>query len=208
MTAEQEKIIVADDEEPVRNLLKRILESAGYRVVTAANGQEALYQLSLGEAKVMLLDISMPKMSGIEVLKNLSDRLPDFCVIMVTADADISTAVDTLKLGAYDYITKPFAQDDVKEKVQKAIAKWQQQTKDKQRYFQLSQSFTERTQRMQEQFGELVKSLSREHQLLYKLAARQPDGGKSMLSKLPPELREPTTTFEEFRDALLRIMRQ
>lgn len=208
MNMKQEKILVVDDEETIRKLLKRILEGAGYSVVTATNGLEAMYQLSLGEAKVMLLDISMPKMSGIEVLSHLSVRGPDYCVIMVTANTDLSMAVDALKLGAYDYITKPFDQNDVKAKVQEAINKWHNMTEEKFRYSKVSEAFAEQTRQMQEQFGELVKSLSREHQLLYQVAVGQPDGGKSMLSKLPPELQEPIASVEEFRDALIRILKR
>jgi DNA-binding NtrC family response regulator len=108
MNTEQEKILVVDDEEVVRQLLKRILEDCGYSVTTAVDGDEALYKLGTEEARVMLLDITMPKMSGIEVLKRLVERRPEYCVIIITAMADISLAVEAFKLGAYDYITKPF----------------------------------------------------------------------------------------------------
>ena len=208
MTGEQIRVLVVDDEEAVRNLLQRILNKAGYDVVTAANGQEALYKVSLGEAKVVLLDFKMPGMSGMEVLRKLTADSPDYCIIMVTAVTDIDTAVEALKLGAYDYITKPFDQDDVKRKVQEAIEKWRRQTKEKRRYFELQESIAEKTQRMQEQFTELINSLAREHKLLHELATRQAGGGKELLSKLPKELQEPIPTVEEFRDALLRILRR
>ena len=208
MTTEQERILVVDDEEAVRNLLQRILEEAGYAVTTAANGQEALYKLSLGEAKVMLLDMKMPGMSGIEVLHKLTDDWPNYCVIMVTAVTDLQTAVDALKLGAYDYITKPFDRDDVKGKIAKAITRYHRLTQEKKRYEQLQKSIVEQTERMQGQFTELVSSLARENKLLHQLAARQPDGGKALLSKLPKELQEPISSVDEFRDALLRILRR
>jgi len=123
MTAEQVRILVADDEEAVRNLLQRILGEAGYEVVTAANGQEALYKVSLGEAEVVLLDIKMPGMSGMEVLQQITANWPETCVVMATAAGDAETAVEAMKAGAYDYITKPFNRDDVVLKVQKAIEK-------------------------------------------------------------------------------------
>ncbi len=173
-----------------------------------ANGQEALYKVSLGEAEVVLLDIHMPGMSGIEVLRKLSGDRPDFCVIMVTAVTDMDTAIEALKIGAYDYITKPFDQDDVKQKVQQAIDKWHRHTEEKRRYLQLQESIGEKTQKMQEQFIELIESLAREHKLLHELAGRQAGGGKELLSKLPKELREPISSVEEFRDALLRILRR
>ncbi|MFC1984912.1 response regulator [Chloroflexota bacterium] len=208
MTIEPERILVVDDEETVRNLLQRILEETGYTVTTATNGQEAIYKLSLGEAKIMLLDMKMPGMSGIEVLQKLEAEWPKYCILMVTAVTDLQTAVDALKLGACDYITKPFDRDDVKQKLVKAIQKHNRLRQDKKRYDQLQKSIVEQTGRMQEQFTELVSSLARENKLVHQLAAGQPDGGKAMLSKLPKELQEPISSVEEYRDALIRILRR
>ena len=208
MAGEQVRILVVDDEETVRNLLKRTLEEAGYDVVTAADGEEALYVAYQQETEVVLLDIKMPGISGIEVLGKLTADWPDICVIMVTAVVDTQTAVEALKMGAYDFITKPFDRDDVVQKVQKAIAKWSHQIKDRRQYLQLKEKFTEQTQRMQEQFNELVNSLAREHKLLHDLAAGQVKGGKSLLSGLPTELQEPISSVEEFKDALLKILKK
>ena len=208
MTTEQERILVVDDEEAVRNLLQRILEETGYTVTTAANGQEAIYKLSLGEAKIILLDMKMPGMSGIEVLQKLEEEWPKYCILMVTAVTDLQTTVDALKLGACDYITKPFDREDVKQKLIKAIQKHHRLSQDKKHYDQLQKSIVEQTSQMQEQFAELVNSLSRENKLVHQLAAGQPDGGKAMLSKLPKELQEPISSVDEYRDALLRILRR
>ncbi len=208
MTGEQVRVLVVDDEESVRNLLQRILEGAGYSVVTAANGKEALYKMSLGEAEVVLMDIKMPEMSGIEALSKLTAESPDTCIIMVTSIVDTETAVEAMKLGAYDYILKPFDRDDVVLKVLKAIERWKRQLREKHRYLELQKSITEKTQLMQEQFTELLSSLAREHKLVQDLASRQAGGGKELLSKLPKELQEPMSSVEEFRDALLRILRR
>ena len=208
MTGEQVRLLVVDDEKAVRNLLQRILEGAGYQVTTAANGQEALYQVSLGEVEVVLLDIKMPGMSGIEVLSKLTADSPDICAIMVTSVVDTETAVEAMKLGAYDYILKPFNRDNVLQKVLGAIERWKRQTQEKRRYLELQKSITEKTQLMQEQFTELVNSLARENQLLHKLAGRQAGGGKELLSKLPKELQEPMSSVKEFKDALLKILRR
>lgn len=206
MNEEKVKILVMDDNEGVRNLLQRILEGAGYQVTTAANGKEALYKVSLGEIEVVLLDIHMPEMSGIEVLRKITADSPDYCVIMVTAVTDMDTAIEALKIGAYDYITKPFDRDEVKQKLQQAIEKWHLRIAEKRRYRLLSEGFTEKTKQAQEQFVELIESLAREHKLMQELSNR--GGAKSLLSKLPKELQEPIDTVEEFRDALLRILRR
>jgi len=208
MTGEQVRVLVVDDEESVRNLLQRILEGAGYQVTTAANGKEALYKVSLGETELVLLDIKMPEMSGIEVLSKLTADSPDTCAIMVTSVAETETAVEAMKLGAYDYILKPFDRDDVLQKVLKAIERWKRLSQEKHRYLELQKSIMEKTQLMQEQFVELVNSLARENQLLHELAGRQAGGGKELLSKLPKELQEPMSSVEEFKDALLRILRR
>jgi len=195
------KILVVDDEETVRVLLQRILQASGYEAVTAANGKEALSVIADGGIDVVMLDINMPGLSGIEVLGKISTDWPDLCVIMVTAVADVQTAVTTMKLGAYDYITKPFAQDEALRKIRQAVVNWQER-------LTLRQNIAEKTKRLQENFAELVASLSREHRLLQQLAAKKETGGKSLLSGLPPELQEPITSVEEFRDALLRILKK
>jgi signal transduction histidine kinase len=123
MAGERERILVVDDEESVRILLKRTLTEAGYDVVTASNGQEALDKVSQLQVRVVLSDIKMPGISGIEVLRKLTADHPDICVIMATAVTDTQTAIDIMKLGAYDYISKPFNQDDLLMRVRKAIEK-------------------------------------------------------------------------------------
>ena len=121
MTAEKVSMLVVDDEESIRNLLQRILEGAGYRVTAVASGKEALFKVSLGEVEVVLLDVKMPEMSGIEVLSKLTAESPDVCVIMVTSVVDTKTAVEAMKLGAYEYITKPFSNKQIVERVQKLL---------------------------------------------------------------------------------------
>lgn len=207
MTAEKLSVLVVDDEESIRNLLKRILEGAGYSVTAVASGKEALFKVSLGEVELVLLDVKMPEMSGIEVLSRLAVESPDVCVIMVTSVVDTKTAVEAMKLGAYEYITKPFERDEVLQKVLVALERWRQQSVEKHRYLELQKSIAEKTQLMQEQFMELIGSLSREHKLLHKLAGEH-SNGKDMLSKLPVELQKPLSSVEEFTDALLRILKR
>lgn len=208
MTEEQVRVLVVDDEETVRNLLQRILAEAGYQVTTAADAKEAWYKVSLGEVEVVLLDVLMPEMSGMELLGKLATDSPDTCVIMVTSVVDTETVVEAMKLGAYDYIVKPFDRDEVLQKTLGAVERWKRRLQEKQRYIELQKSIIEKTQQMQEQFMELINSLAREHKLLHHLAAKQAGGGKELLSKLPRELQEPIASAEEFRSALLKILKR
>ncbi len=208
MTTETGKVLVVDDEEPIRNVLQRMLETSGYTVETATDGQEALYKLALGDVSVVLLDIIMPNMSGTDVLKKLSNDINKYCVVMITAVTDRQTAIDSLKMGAMDYITKPFDQEEVRDKMSRAIEKHNRMIFEKKRYEQLQANVVGQTERMQEQFNELVSSLAREHKLLHQLASRQRDGGKEVLATLPKELQEPSNSVEDFRDALLRILKR
>ena len=125
------RVLVVDDSVSVCLVLQRILEEAGYGVVTATNGQEALDKMSQLNTGVVLLDIRMPGMSGMEVMQQITTNWPETCVIMVTGVDDTQTAVEVMKLGAYDYITKPFKRDDVAQKVQEAVGKWRHQLQEK-----------------------------------------------------------------------------
>jgi len=207
MMEEPRRVLIVDDEETVRNVLRRILEEEGYHVTTATNGSDALYLLSEANTEVVLLDIKMQGISGLEVLEKITADSSDICVIMVTAVVDTKTAIKAMKIGAFDYITKPFERSEVLQKMRKAIEKWNCQLQEKHRRLTLSDNLIKQTQRTKEQFAELIASLSREHDLIYQFAARHVNGGDSLLSKLPKELQQPMSSVEEFRDALVRILR-
>jgi len=208
MAGKKVRILVVDDEEIIRNLLRRTLEEAGYNVVTAANGEEALQEVRQLEPKAVLLDIKMPGLSGMEVLSKLTLDHPNICVIMITAVGDTQTAVEAMKLGAYDYITKPAQPKDVVRRVHKALEEKELNLQREQFLIELQQSLREQSKQMQEQFDELVRTLAREHTLLYELTKKQKGGTKAILSKLPSELQKPMSSAEEFRDALLRILKK
>jgi len=201
------RVLVVDDEESVRNLLQRILTGVGYEVITAINGQEALVKISQMDFSAVLLDIKMPGMSGVEVLRQLNTNHPDICVVMVTAVSDAQTAVDTMKEGAYDYIIKPFTMGDVVEKMKRAVEKRALQLESERRRLELEEIVVEQAEHLRQQFTELVETLAREHQLIYGLARRK-GVGKMIFSKLPRELQEPMSSAEDFGEALIRIMRK
>jgi heterodisulfide reductase subunit A len=102
------RILVVDDELIVRDSLKEWLVEEGFAVDMAASGAEALEQLTKQTYQLMLLDIKMPGMDGVEVLQKAKESLPDLSVIMMTAYATVETAVEAMKIGALDYLVKPF----------------------------------------------------------------------------------------------------
>ena len=201
------KVLVVDDEESIRSLLERVLSKAGHGVLSATNGQEAMDRLPRENIDIVLLDMKMPGMSGMEVLQQLATRWPDICVIMVTAIADLDTAVEAMKRGAYDYITKPFNQYDLAFKIQMALEKRNLRLENERHQLELQQRVAEQTKQLQANFTELVETLAREHKLIYTLASGQ-RGGKEALSKLPKELQKPMASIEEFREALIKILRK
>ena len=103
----QGKALIVDDEIAVRELLQTILNAAGYSTTLAANGEDALKAASRESFGLGLLDIRMPGLSGIEVLKRFNLSYPKTAVIMMTAVDDAEAAAESMKLGACDYITKP-----------------------------------------------------------------------------------------------------
>lgn len=105
--AEESKILIIDDERPIRNALKDILEYEKYSVAEAPDGIEGLEQLKKGGFDLVLCDIKMPKMDGIDVLEKILELQPDIPVIMISGHADVDTAVGAIKKGAYDFISKP-----------------------------------------------------------------------------------------------------
>jgi DNA-binding NtrC family response regulator len=116
-----DNILVVDDDPDIREVLKDRLESLGYRVLPAASGKEGLDILEKEYPQLILLDIEMPALSGIEVLKEIRKRDLDITVVMITAYGTIERAVEAMKEGAYDFIPKPFEPDHVALIVQKAF---------------------------------------------------------------------------------------
>ena len=116
-----ETILVVDDDQDIREVLRDRLESLGYRVLAASNGEEGLELLEKQSPQMVLLDIEMPGMQGLEVLKEIHRREIDVTVVMMTAYGTIERAVQAMKEGAYDFIPKPFEPDHIALVVQKAL---------------------------------------------------------------------------------------
>jgi DNA-binding response OmpR family regulator len=105
------KILVVDDEPEVRKLMEHFLTERGYEVRIAENGRLGLQALDTFMPDVVLLDMHMPEMDGLETLKHLTARVPSLPVIMVTVNDDVVTTSRLLELGAADYVPKPFNLD-------------------------------------------------------------------------------------------------
>jgi signal transduction histidine kinase len=106
------KVLVVDDEKVVRDGCSRVLTGKGFQVLTTENGQQAMETLAQESVDMILLDLKMPVMSGEEVLEKTSIQYPDIPVIIITGHGTIDTAVECMKRGAYDFITKPFQIDE------------------------------------------------------------------------------------------------
>jgi DNA-binding NtrC family response regulator len=105
------KLLIVDDEENIRLILESVFSDAGYEVETAVNGLQALEKIKSFHPEILLLDKNMPYMSGMETLQRIKKHYPNIVVIIVTAYGDVTSAVEAMKLGAYDYIEKPFDND-------------------------------------------------------------------------------------------------
>ena len=117
------RILVVDDEKIVCESCKRILEEEGYEVETALSGREAFERMKENPFDIVITDLKMPGIDGMEVLRTFRKDYPDSIIIMITGFSTVETAVEAMKLGAFDYIPKPFTPDEVAIVVRKAIEK-------------------------------------------------------------------------------------
>ncbi len=115
------RVLIVDDEKSMRDLLSITLEKEGYDVETAAGGELAIEMLHRETVDAVITDLRMPKVDGLQVLRAAKEISPDVAVIVITAVASTETAVEAMKLGAYDYITKPFKLDEVNLIVRNAL---------------------------------------------------------------------------------------
>jgi two-component system response regulator AtoC len=109
----EKRLLVIDDEENMQHMLSKVLSKTGYSVETASNGHEGLKMIQSTDFDFILCDIKMPNMSGMDFLKAAHDKIRTTTVIMMSAYGTIDTAIEAMKLGAYDYISKPFKTDEV-----------------------------------------------------------------------------------------------
>jgi cyclic di-GMP phosphodiesterase len=167
--SEKTRILAVDDEEAIRTVLKTILEGEGYLCDTAASANEAISRLKDNQYDVILTDIMMPGMSGIELLELIRKREDEIAVIMLTALNDIDVSIRALKSGAYDYISKPFRPDDVTISIEMALQKRALILENRDYQRNLEKKVLEQSRKIQSSFIKSIEALART------LEAKDPD---------------------------------
>jgi DNA-binding NtrC family response regulator len=126
------KLLVVDDDDDLREILINLFRKQGHEVTAAVSGEDALNKSAKSRFDVALLDLHLPGISGIDVLTKVKEKQPELEVLMLTAHSSIETAVEAMRRGAYDYLTKPFRSSDLEIHVQKAFEKVQLQRRERQ----------------------------------------------------------------------------
>jgi two-component system response regulator AtoC len=121
MLPERKQVLIVDDEPNLRKILSAQLSRDGYEVMTAEDGEEGLSLLKDNHIDLVITDLKMPKVDGMTLLKRALELEPELPVVVITAHGTIDTAVEALKLGAFDFVTKPFDKDEVRQIVGKAL---------------------------------------------------------------------------------------
>jgi putative nucleotidyltransferase with HDIG domain len=155
---ELEQILVVDDEEAIREVVSTMLESKGYRCTAVSNGRAAQEQVKKSTPDLVLSDMIMPEMDGIKLLDWLREYDPEVPVIMVTAIHDISTALEAIRRGAYDYILKPFEKDQLFLGVGRALQHRRLVAENRSYQLQLEQQVEERTAQLTGAIAQLEQS--------------------------------------------------
>ena len=117
------RILIVDDEPSMQEFLEILLGRDGYDVVTCGSASEATVALEVDEFDLVLSDIQMPGMNGLELLQHVQNSAPDTLVVLITAHGTAESAVEAMKHGAYDYLTKPCSVDEIRQVVERALEK-------------------------------------------------------------------------------------
>lgn len=153
----EDRILIVDDEEVICNVVAKRLTREGYSCVTANNGKEALNQFYKGTYSLIITDVRMPEMNGIELLKKVKAINPNMMVIVVTAYPEIDLAVGAMRLGAYDFIIKPADLDLIVHSVKKAMERKRLEDEVETYQKNLERLVEERTGRLQQAYRTLKK---------------------------------------------------
>jgi len=164
-------VLVVDDEPAIRALASRYLQDMGFQCIAAAGAQEALRVLSGSEIDLVLTDIKMPGMSGMDLLARVVSEHPDTCVVMATAVADFRTAVEAMKTGAADYVVKPIDLEDLGIRVERAIERQRLAAENREYRLRLAeQALNESEERFRDLFenaNDLIQSVDADGRFIY-----------------------------------------
>jgi response regulator RpfG family c-di-GMP phosphodiesterase len=152
--------LIVDDEPKLRQVLGMLMRADGFLCVEAGDGIEALEVLARQPITLVLTDMEMPRMGGIELLRQLRARYPDVAVVMITGNVDVQAAVDALSLGAMDYLVKPFQLDEVRARVRQALEKRRLILENRDYQVNLEDKVRVQQRRLEELFLAGVQSLS------------------------------------------------
>jgi cyclic di-GMP phosphodiesterase len=152
--------LVVDDDDDVRRALARALERFGYWAVAVASGEAALAVLESREVQVVITDVQMPGMDGVTLLRRIRERWPDVAVVVATGVSEVNVAVACLRIGAHDFITKPFQLDDVGARVAQALDKRHLLIQNQRYQFKLEEMVREQATRIEELFLEGIQALA------------------------------------------------
>src|SRR5262245_34503541 len=119
----RETILIVDDEEQIRSSVRGVLSDEGFRVLEADNGRSALATIAAERPRLVLLDIWMPEVDGIQLLRQIEERHPGTSVIVISGHGNIETAVRAKQLGAVDFIEKPFSLEGLLQRVERALGR-------------------------------------------------------------------------------------
>jgi response regulator RpfG family c-di-GMP phosphodiesterase len=152
--------LVVDDEPRLRQVILHLMRNDGFCCYEAANGAEALAVLESHPATLLLSDIRMPKMDGIELLRQVRARYPDTAVMMLTAVADVESAVSCFAIGALDYLTKPFNLEEVRARVSQALERRRLVLENREHRERLEDKVAVQARRLEELFLASIQSLA------------------------------------------------
>jgi len=160
MTEKQKTILIVDDKEAIVRLLHQKLSGEGYRCEAAGSAEQALDRLRSNAVELVILDIKMPGKSGTELLPEIKASYPDTAVIMATAVTDTNIAIECMKQGAYDYLTKPFDLDEVVLSVDRALEKRRLELENRDYQQHLEQKVEEQAKKIRVSFLSAITALA------------------------------------------------
>jgi len=152
--------LVVDDEPPLRRVLTHLMRASGYRCIEAGNGAEAIDALERQPVALVLSDMRMPRMDGLELLHHIRLRWPDTAVIMITGVSDVATAVTCLGSGALDFLTKPFQIEEVRRRVKQALERRRLRMENQDHQMKLEVRVAEQARRIEHLFLGGVQALA------------------------------------------------